>query len=92
MGASGARLHAKAGLCAGLAFGRSLRVAPSGCVSPGWFEDTNSDVNGRRCAEGIVRPRGRCLGTVGLQSAKKVSEVRCEHKEKRCGCGLFDTS
>ena len=35
-----ARLHAKTAFCAALAFGRSLRVAPSGCVSAGWFEDT----------------------------------------------------
>ena len=53
---SGAHLHANDALCAGLSCGRSLWVF--------FFF-----ANGRRCAGGSVRARGRCQGLYGLRSA-----------------------
>ncbi len=92
MATSGARLHAKAVRCALLACSRSLRVVPSRSVGARLFECATRMSMAAVVREALCVYVERCSGTVGLQSAKKVSEVRCEHKGKRCGDDLCDTS
>ena len=69
-------------------------MVPTGCVGALVVSVYNTDANGRRCLGGLARVRGRCLGTVGLQSlqgCEKCDVMSARGNDVVAG-GSFNTS